>query len=200
MAASERKWQQTAVMVSHAALPVDMLITDCPSSDAVGEFADMLHSYGVSHLLRICEASAYNKQPVEAQGIAVHELFFEDGTPPTSQVMDAFRALIDSASLSATATAPASSTKPTFAIHCISGIGRAPVLVCVALIDGGMDPMAAIEFVRSKRRGAINKVQLAWLLDTSGKGFKRRATKKSGSLAGIFKGLFKKSSSASLKS
>jgi protein tyrosine phosphatase type 4A len=33
------------------------------------------------------------------------------------------------------------------------GLGRAPVLVAVALIEAGMSPLDAIEFVRRRRRG-----------------------------------------------
>jgi protein tyrosine phosphatase type 4A len=41
---------------------------------------------------------------------------------------------------------------------------RAPVLVAIALIEfGDMDPIAAVTFIREKRRGAINAVQLNYL-------------------------------------
>ena len=55
------------------------------------------------------------------------------------------------------------------AVHCIAGLGRAPVMVCTSLIDrfflfqvkrmysdvswkSGMEPLAAIDFVRKQRR------------------------------------------------
>lgn len=50
-------------------------------------------------------------------------------------------------------------------IHCISGLGRAPVLVAIALIELGMEPLDAIEFIRSKRRGAFNRPQICYLVN-----------------------------------
>ena len=54
--------------------------------------------------------------------------------------------------------------KPTIAVHCVAGLGRAPVLVAIALIEAGMDPLDSIENIRSKRRGAFNKPQIAFLV------------------------------------
>ncbi|KNE54486.1 hypothetical protein AMAG_00457 [Allomyces macrogynus ATCC 38327] len=45
---------------------------------------------------------------------------------------------------------------PTMAVHCVAGLGRAPVLIAVALIEYGMPPLEAIEYVRARRRGAFN--------------------------------------------
>jgi protein tyrosine phosphatase type IVA len=52
---------------------------------------------------------------------------------------------------------------PTVAVHCVAGLGRAPVLVAIALIENGMDPIQAVEYIRSRRRGAINRKQLSYL-------------------------------------
>jgi protein-tyrosine phosphatase len=53
---------------------------------------------------------------------------------------------------------------PTIAVHCVAGLGRAPALVAIALIEMGMKPLDAIEFIRGKRRGAFNKPQIAYLV------------------------------------
>jgi protein tyrosine phosphatase type 4A len=49
------------------------------------------------------------------------------------------------------------------AVHCVAGLGRAPVLVAVALIEYGMKPLDAIEFIRSRRKGAFNTHQIEFL-------------------------------------
>jgi len=55
-------------------------------------------------------------------------------------------------------------TDPTIAVHCVAGLGRAPVLVAIALIEfAKMEPVDAATFIRKHRRGAINNMQLDWL-------------------------------------
>lgn len=51
----------------------------------------------------------------------------------------------------------------TVAVHCVAGLGRAPVLVAIALIELGMAPLDAIEYIREKRRGAFNRPQITFL-------------------------------------
>ncbi|CDW91614.1 protein tyrosine phosphatase [Stylonychia lemnae] len=49
-------------------------------------------------------------------------------------------------------------------IHCLAGLGRAPVLVAIALIEFGMNPEQAINLIRSQRVGAINHSQAQFIL------------------------------------
>jgi hypothetical protein len=44
-----------------------------------------------------------------------------------------------------------------------SGLGRAPVLVALALIESGLEPYDAIDLIRKKRRGALNHRQMGFL-------------------------------------
>lgn len=50
---------------------------------------------------------------------------------------------------------------------------RAPVLVAIALIEGGMSPLDAVMYIRERRRGAINNRQLKFL-----ESYKRRGSKR----------------------
>jgi hypothetical protein len=50
------------------------------------------------------------------------------------------------------------------AVHCVAGLGRAPLLVAIALIEEGMDePMEALREVRRRRPGSLNHRQITYL-------------------------------------
>ncbi|VVC95219.1 unnamed protein product [Leptidea sinapis] len=65
----------------------------------------------------------------------------------------------DTAPLSAEGIEPSSAV----AVHCVAGLGRAPVMVAIALIELGMKYEEAVETIRDQRRGAINAKQLSYL-------------------------------------
>jgi protein tyrosine phosphatase type 4A len=128
---------------------LSFLITDCPAN--IPEYIQLLKQHNVLCVIRLSKPT-YDPAPFTDCGIEFHELFFNDGSVPPANLLDTYRSLI-------------SQLKGTVvAIHCVSGIGRAPLLVCVALIDEGNSPTDAIELVRSKRRGAVNSAQVKWLL------------------------------------
>ncbi|KAJ8923965.1 hypothetical protein NQ315_006741 [Exocentrus adspersus] len=62
-------------------------------------------------------------------------------------------------------------------IHCVAGLGRAPLLVAIALIELGYAYEDAVEMIRAKRRGAINLKQLNFLANYKPKS-RLKATKK----------------------
>ena len=43
-------------------------------------------------------------------------------------------------------------------MHCVAGLGRAPLLVAIALVHKGCQPVNAINLIRSKRKGALNMI------------------------------------------
>ena len=50
-------------------------------------------------------------------------------------------------------------------VHCLAGLGRAPFMVTISLINENLEPYQAIELVRKHRPGSINSKQLGFLMN-----------------------------------
>ncbi|KAM6334901.1 protein tyrosine phosphatase type IVA 2 isoform 1-T3 [Alca torda] len=113
-----------------------------------------LKKYGVRTLVRVCDAT-YDQAPIEKEGIQVLDWPFDDGAPPPNQIVDDWLNLLK--------TKFREEPGCCVAVHCVAGLGRAPVLVALALIECGMKYEDAVQFIRQKRRGAFNSKQLLYL-------------------------------------
>ncbi|XP_069350734.1 protein tyrosine phosphatase type IVA 1-like [Eulemur rufifrons] len=80
---------------------------------------------------------------------------FADGAPPSNQIVDDWLSLVKIKFCEEPGCC--------IAVHCVAGLGRAPVLVALALIEGEMKYEDAVQFIRQKRRGAFNSKQLLYL-------------------------------------
>ncbi|XP_070774490.1 protein tyrosine phosphatase type IVA 1 isoform X3 [Enoplosus armatus] len=117
------------------------LITHNPTNATLNKFIEELKKYGVTTVVRVCEAT-YDATLVVKEGIQV--LIVDDWL---NLLKLKFR------------------EEPgcCIAVHCVAGLGRAPVLVALALIECGMKYEDAVQFIRQKRRGAFNSKQLFYL-------------------------------------
>uniref|UniRef100_A0A8C1HU49 Protein tyrosine phosphatase type IVA 3 n=1 Tax=Cyprinus carpio carpio TaxID=630221 RepID=A0A8C1HU49_CYPCA len=130
------------------------LITHNPTNSTLSSFIEDLKKYGATTVVRVCEIT-YDKTPLEKDGITVVDWPFDDGAPPPSKVVEDWLSLLKRRFIEEPGCC--------VAVHCVAGLGRAPVLVAVALIESGMKYEDAIQFIRQKRRGAINSKQLTYL-------------------------------------
>ena len=105
-------------------------------------------------LVRVCDATYY-KVPVEKEGIHILDWPFDDGAPPCNQIVDDWLNLLK--------TKFCEEPGSCVAVHCVAGLGRAPVLVALALIESGMKYEDGVQCIRQKRRGAFNSKQLLYL-------------------------------------
>lgn len=133
------------------------LIMDAPSEGNLELYLREMKKHGVSDLVRVCDPT-YSKEAVEREGIRVHEMLFPDGDGPPTSIVDRWLALVE-----ARRKHEESKDTPAIAVHCVAGLGRAPVLVAISLIETGMSPLDAVSFLRERRRGAINNKQLRFL-------------------------------------
>ncbi|KAI0562223.1 Protein-tyrosine-phosphatase [Gracilaria domingensis] len=170
-------------LVQHG--PLRILISSSPSDGSLDEYAKLLRSYNVAHVVRACEPT-YSADNLEALGFHVHEMPFADGEAPSDEVITRWLCLLDKvcdlsklARKSDTSFSPISlvsefdtssssesvANEPidTIAVHCAAGLGRAPVLAAIALVEAGMSPFEAVGSIRASRRGAMNGRQMAFV-------------------------------------
>mmetsp|Transcript_3854 Transcript_3854/g.11135 ORF Transcript_3854/g.11135 Transcript_3854/m.11135 type:complete len:173 (+) Transcript_3854:91-609(+) len=135
-----------------------IIVMDNPLEPAIPRYITQLKDYGVTDVVRTCERT-YEPERFESQGIRVHEMTFADGAPPPEEIIQKW---VDLVTLRTKSKDPAESG--TLAVHCVAGLGRAPVMAAVALIEmTGIHPMEAVEKIRDQQKGAINARQLKFL-------------------------------------
>lgn len=72
----------------------------------------------------------------------VHDLQFPDGKAPPPETIERWMDIV---------TEVYTKKKGRIAVHCLAGLGRAPVLAAIALIEQGKQPMDAILMIRELR-------------------------------------------------
>jgi len=130
------------------------LIFDAPTEANIDIYIAEFKKNNVAHLVRACDPS-YATDKLLKSDIQVHEMPFPDGGFPTGDVVDAWLHLCR--------VAWKENKDASIGVHCVAGLGRAPVLVALALIELGLHYEEAITMIREKRKGAINAKQLKYL-------------------------------------
>ncbi|XP_076151048.1 protein tyrosine phosphatase type IVA 1 isoform X2 [Alosa pseudoharengus] len=115
------------------------LITHNPTNATLNKFIEELKKYGVTTVVRVCEAT-YDAALVMKEGIQVLDWPFDDGAPPSNQIVDDWLNLLKLKFKEEPGCC--------VAVHCVAGLGRAPVLVALALIECGMKYEDAVQFIR----------------------------------------------------
>ncbi|KAI7870328.1 protein-tyrosine phosphatase-like protein [Spinellus fusiger] len=144
-------------LIDSPSSPIRFLILDCPTESTLGYYIEEFIQLEVATVVRCCQPT-YNASRLLDQNIQVVDLPFKDGGVPPPQVVREWLSLLEH-----TRDKETTDSKPTIAVHCVAGLGRAPVLVAIALTEMGSKPLDTIEFIREKRRGAFNKPQIAYL-------------------------------------
>eukprot|EP00967_Tisochrysis_lutea_P150461 scaffold291199_cov35-Tisochrysis_lutea.AAC.3 len=126
------------------------LIMDAPTDDNLHLYLEATKGLDVGQWVRCCETSSYDEGRVQALGIHVHDMNFPDGEAPPASLIARWLDLCFSSDC-------------TIAVHCVAGLGRAPLLVAIALMESGMPWEETVDLIRRKRRGAINRVQLKYV-------------------------------------
>lgn len=138
---------------------MQFLIMDAPRQGNLHQYIKKMRKHNVVAVVRVCEPT-YTGDELESAGISLHEMEYKDGTSPSPELISKFLQVVEKTFSSGGSQIE----KPCIAIHCVAGLGRAPQMVAIALIEfAGMDPVEAVSFIRQRRRGAINEKQLLYL-------------------------------------
>eukprot|EP00128_Syssomonas_multiformis_P011435 Colp12_sorted_trinity150504_noHs@19600 len=135
------------------------LVMDAPTDGNLPVYMQEFKKYGVTDVVRVCDPT-YSSNLLQENGIKLWELAFVDGQPPPPKIIDTWLQLVEDRFQH---KLPEGSEPPCIAIHCVAGLGRAPVLVAVALMAAGLIAEDAVDLIRKYRKGAINSNQLRFL-------------------------------------
>jgi protein tyrosine phosphatase type 4A len=103
--------------------PYRFLITKVPSDASMNEYIRLLKEHNVSIVIRACEAT-YSQAPLEEAGIQVLDFNFPDGSGPPKHIVQKWLALLNEVYVEK----KKENEGKTIALHCVAGLGRAPVL------------------------------------------------------------------------
>ncbi|XP_004371458.1 protein tyrosine phosphatase type IVA 1-like isoform X1 [Trichechus manatus latirostris] len=142
----------------NCSVPVDVtyknmrfLITRNPTNVTLNKFIKKFRKYGVTTIVRVCEAT-YDTALGEKEDSHVLDWLLDDGAPPSNQIVGDWLSLVK--------IKFREEPDCCIAVRCVARLERAPVLVALVLIEGGMKYKDAVQFIRQKRHGALNSKQL----------------------------------------
>jgi len=130
------------------------LITEQPQDSTIRGYISILKEHRVSHLVCATDPT-YKTDDLSEAGVSVTEMSFPDGSPPSQEIVDRWLNVVKNEFTENPDTC--------VGVHCVTGLGRAPVLVAIALMELGMKYDEAVDAIRNRRRGAINAKQLDFL-------------------------------------
>ncbi|XP_071482540.1 protein tyrosine phosphatase type IVA 1-like [Diadema antillarum] len=130
------------------------LIIHNPDKNGMDHFIKELKQRQIKEVVRVCEPT-YEASILKQEEIEVIDMAFDDGGVPSTEIIDKWLDLLK--------VRFRETPRSCVAVHCVAGLGRAPLMVALALMEAGMTYEDAVAFVREKRRGAINAKQLYFL-------------------------------------
>ena len=134
------------------------IITECPNESQMNLFNNILERNSVKYIIRI-NKDCYSKELIKDQSIIIKDFYFTDGDYPPNEIIQEYNLFIKEITLK-------HKFKPVILIHCVASLGRSPTIIALQLInENQLSRMYIVEYIRSKRHGALNSKQLHWILD-----------------------------------
>jgi protein tyrosine phosphatase type 4A len=131
---------------------LNFLVCDSPTNLVVPLYAKTFKEHNVKKLMRMC-APTYDDNLFT--GICeIYDLSIADGDVPSDDLIKKFIEIINK-----------TNDLEAIGIHCTAGLGRAPLMVCIAIIIfGKVQCFVAIDLIRNKIKGSLNKKQIDFLI------------------------------------
>ena len=135
-------------------------VSSSPNPNNVEHYKDFFIKNDVFTIVRLCE-KLYNAEFFMMHHMKIFELEIEDGHIPSNEIIDEWIKIINNLK---------KYNQQDVFIHCRSGLGRAPMMICIALIMiDDYDPYDAIKKIRSKIKGALNSTQIKFICNINKK-------------------------------
>ena len=133
------------------------LIMSAPDDSNMSRYIKDMKDYKVTLLMRTWDIS-YTEDKILDEGIDIKELSFSDGSAPPKGIIEEWIKIVKEHFSSK------NKNQGRIGIHWVAGLGRAPVLVGVALLEFGLDNELVVKKLRKERPGALNHAQTEFLL------------------------------------
>lgn len=136
---------------------IEFMICEEPNFFNINKLILEFKKHTVNNIITCIESKILEIIKISIPNIKIHNLIFEDGGFPSSEILRKWISILINLKFLG---------KIRIAIMCKSGLGRSPLLICLALIKiFKFDPAESIIFVRKKIRGALNKKQVEYILN-----------------------------------
>jgi protein tyrosine phosphatase type 4A len=129
-------------------------ISEAPSKSNLDIFIDQVKEHKIKHIVRLCDPTYDKKDFIHDSkyDVEIHDWEFADGNEPPQDIIEKWKSLLKS-------------TNEPILIHCRAGLGRAPTIAAIGLIEQKMETYNAIKLIRDQRPGSINSKQLKFLIN-----------------------------------
>ena len=151
-------------MINHSIINLEdqkFLISNTPYENTIYDYIELLKFNKIKHVIRVCSENTYPKYMLEENGFFFLEFKIKDGCVPTLEEKEKW---INNYNILK------SKGIKNFAIHCVSGLGRAPLFMALALVvNDEFDPYDVITLIRNNRKGSLNSIQVKYIISQKNK-------------------------------